>query len=203
MGEVFVGDYEPGGAVFDDVFWASVGCDDGGDCAGEGFEDYVAEGVGVGGEDEKVHVGVGGGEGFAAKDSGEGGFGGGEGGAEGGFFAAVADDEEVDVVAERCELPLDDGEESYVFFDGEATYVAEYEFGFVCGSRAAVGVEEVGVYAALHEVAGCAGGGFELGAEFAVGGEEDLGFAVEPGDGGEGEGLGAGLGAGCVGGREM
>ena len=182
MGEVFVGDDEAGAAVFDDVFWASVGCDDGGDCAGEGFEDYVAEGVGVGGEDEEVHVGVGGGEGFAAEDSGEGGFGGGEGGAEGGFFAAVADDEEVDVVAERGELLLDDGEESDVFFDGEAAYVAEYEFGFVCGASAAGGVEEVGVHAALHEVAGCAGGGFELGAEFAIGGEEDLGFAVEPGD---------------------
>ena len=119
-----------------------------------------------------------------------------------GFFAAVADDEEVDVVAERCELLLDDGQECYVFFDGEAAYVAEDEFVFD-GAAAAGGVEEVGVYAALHEVAGCAGGGFELGAEFAVGGEENLGFAVEPGDGGEGEGFDAGFGGGCVGGRKM
>ena len=96
-----------------------------GTAAGEGFEDYVAEGVGVGGEDEEVHVGVGGGEGFAAEDSGEVGFGCGEGGAEGGFFAAVADDEELDFVdVEGGELFFDDGEESYVFFYGEAAYVA-------------------------------------------------------------------------------
>ena len=39
--------------------------------AGQGFEDDVAEGIGVRWEDEQVHVGVGGGEGFAAQDSGE------------------------------------------------------------------------------------------------------------------------------------
>ena len=98
LGEAFVGGDEASFVLADDVFGAAVGGDDGGDAAGQGFEDYVAEGVGVGGEDEQVHVGVGGGEGFAAEDSGEVGFGGGDGGAEGGFFAAVADDEELDVV---------------------------------------------------------------------------------------------------------
>jgi len=54
-----------------DVGGASVRGDDGRDAAGQGFEDYVPEGVGVGGEDEEIHVGVGDGEGFAAEDAGE------------------------------------------------------------------------------------------------------------------------------------
>ena len=95
---------------------------------------------------------------------------------------------------------LDDGEQGYVFFDGEAAYVAEDEGGVGWGAGAAGGGEEVGVYSALHEVAGAVGGALEEGAELAVGGEEDLGLAVEVGGGPEGEGLDVGFGGGCAGG---
>ena len=93
-GEFAIGDDAAGFAVADDGAWAAVGGDDGGDSAGEGLKDYVAEGVSVRGEDEEVHVGVGGGEGFAFEDSGE--LGAGQALAEPGFFAAVADDEEAE-----------------------------------------------------------------------------------------------------------
>ena len=89
-GEFAVGDDAAGFAVADYGAWAAVGGDDCGDSAGQGFKDYVAEGVGVGGEDEEVHVGVGGGKGFAFEDSGE--LGAGEMLAEPVFFSAVADD---------------------------------------------------------------------------------------------------------------
>ena len=59
------------GGRLEDVGWASVRGDDGGDAAGEGFEDYIAERVGVGREDEEIHVGVGGGERFVTEDAGE------------------------------------------------------------------------------------------------------------------------------------
>jgi len=100
--------------------------DDGRDSAGEGFEDYVAEGVGVGGEDEEIHVGVGVRESFAVQDAGE--VGGGELAAELGFLGSVADDEPVGGDAESAELGVDDGKEGYVFFYGEAAYVAENYF---------------------------------------------------------------------------
>ena len=66
---------------------------DGRNAAGEGLQDNVAEGVRVRGEDEEVHVCVGAGEGFAAKDAGE--FGCWECVAKAFFFRAVADDDEV------------------------------------------------------------------------------------------------------------
>ena len=93
---------------------------------------------------------------------------------------------------------FDDREQGHVFFDGEAAYVAEDEFVFE-GASSAGGVEEVGVYAALHEVAGAVGGAFEEGAEFEVGGEEDFGLAIEVCGGPEGCGFYAGFGEGCVG----
>ena len=54
-------------------------------------------------------------------------------------------------------------------------------------SRAPRGCEEVGVDAALHEVAGSVGGALEEGAELGVGGEEDAGETVEAGGGDERE----------------
>ena len=101
------------GAV-EDVGWATMGGDDGGDAAGEGLEDHVAEGVGVRGEDEEIHVGVGGGESDVAEYAGE--LGVGEGGAEGGFFGSVADDEPARGDAKGAELGVDFGEEGYIFF---------------------------------------------------------------------------------------
>ncbi len=153
------------------------GGNDGGDAAGQGFEDYVAEGIGVGGEDEEVHVGVGRGEGFAAEDAGE--FGVGERGAEVGFFGSVADDEPVRDDAQRAELGVDFGEEGYVFFYRQAAYVTQNHVGVVEGAVAASGGEERGVHAALHEVAGAVDGALEEGAEGGVGGIERLGAAVE------------------------
>ncbi len=105
---------EGGGA--EDVGGAAVGCDDGRDAAGEGFEDDVAEGVGVGGEDEEVHVGVGFGELLATEDAGHGD--GVEAGAEVFLLGAVADDEPFGVDAEVTELGVDAREESDVLFDG-------------------------------------------------------------------------------------
>ena len=55
----------------DNIAGSTVRGDEGWDARGEGFEDDVAEGVGVGREDEQIHVGVGLGEGFAAQDAGE------------------------------------------------------------------------------------------------------------------------------------
>jgi len=161
----------------EDVGGASVGGYDGGDAAGEGFEDYVAEGVGVGGEDEEVHVGVGGGEGFVAEDAGD--FGVGEGSAEVGFFGSVADDVPAGDEAEGAELGVYFGEEGYVFFYAKAAYVAQDDLAIVRGAGAAGGGEERGVDAALHEVAGAVGGALEEGAEGGVGGVEGLGVAVE------------------------
>ena len=163
-----------------DVGRASVGRDDGGDAAGEGFEDYVAEGVGVGGEDEEIHVGVGGGEGFVAEDAGHVGVG--KGAAEGCFFGSVTDDVPVRGDAEGAELRVDFGEKRYIFFYGEAAYVAQdwlADFGVVERAGAARGGEEIGVDAALHEVAGAVDGAVEEGAEGGVGGVESLGAAIE------------------------
>ncbi len=94
LGEVLVVGDDAGLAVLHDVLRASVACDDCGNSAGEGFEDDVAEGVGVGREDEEVHVGVGLGERTAAEDAGEVGML--ELGAERRFLAALTDDEETD-----------------------------------------------------------------------------------------------------------
>jgi len=104
------------------VSGTSVWRDDGGNAAGEGFEDYVAEGVGVGGKDEEIHVGVGGGEGLVAEDAGEVGVR--EGGAEGGFFGAVPNDEPAGGEAQSAELGVDFGEEGYILFDAKAADVA-------------------------------------------------------------------------------
>lgn len=147
----------------------------------------------MGGKDEEVHVRVGGGEGFAAEDAVEDG-GGRERAAEVGLLGAVADDVPGGVEAAGLESVVDDGEEGDVFLDGKAADVAEDELP-VGGSGGwpgtAGGGEQGGVDAALHEIAGAAGGLFEQGAELGIGGEEDLGEAVEAGGGGEGGGLGA------------
>ncbi len=159
---------------------ASVGGDDGGDAAGEGFQDYVAEGVGMGGEDEEVHVGVGGGERFVAEDAGE--FGVGERGAEVLLFRTVADDEPARREAEGAELGVDFGQEGHIFFYRQAAYVAQYwlaDFGFVERAGAAGGGEERGVDATLHEVAGAVDGALEEGAEGGVGRVESLCAAVK------------------------
>ncbi len=110
------------GCRLEDVGGASVWGDDGGDAAGEGFEDYVAEGVRVGREDEEVHVGVSGGEGIVAEDAGE--IGVRQRGAEMRFFGAVADDVPARRDAEGSEQGIDVGEERYVLFYGEAAYIA-------------------------------------------------------------------------------
>ena len=153
----------------EDVSGASVGGDDGGNAAGQGFEDYVAEGVGVGGEDEEIHVGVGRGEGFVAQHAGE--YGVGQGAAEMSFFGSVANDEPVGREAEGAQLRVDFGEKRYILLYREAADVAEHDLAFVRAARAFRWCEEVGVDAALHEVAGAVGGGFEHGAELGVGGE--------------------------------
>ncbi len=73
-------------------------------------------------------------------------------------------------------------EKADVFLDGEAADVAEDEAAFdVFGlrSRTFAGREEVGVDAALHLVAGAAGGCGEHVAELGVGGEEEPGETVE------------------------
>jgi hypothetical protein len=107
----------------DDVFGAAIGCDDGRNAAGEGFEHDVAEGVGVRGEDEQVHVGVGLGESVAAQDSGEVGVG--QVAAQGIFFRAMADDEEAHVAAGGAELAGEAREQRHVLFNREPAHVAQ------------------------------------------------------------------------------
>ena len=89
-GEFAVGDYAAGLAVADYGRRPAVWSNYCGDSAGEGFKDYVAEGIGVGGENEEVHVGVGGGERFALEDAGD--FCARHAVAQPLFFCAVADD---------------------------------------------------------------------------------------------------------------
>ena len=152
---------------------ASVGGDDGGDAAGEGFEDYVAEGVGVGGEDQEIHVRVGGGERFVAENAGDVGVR--QRRAESCFFASLADDDPARRDTEGAELGVDFGEERYIFFHGQATYVAQYwlaELGVVERAGAPGRREEVRVDAALHEVAGSVGSALEERAEGGIGGVE-------------------------------
>jgi len=124
-GEVVVFGDGAGFAIGDDEARAAVGGDDGGDTAGEGLEDDVAEGVSVRGEDEEVHVGVGAGEFRTAEDTGE--LGGGEFAAEEFFFCPVADDEEADGDSGGIEGALDARKQGDVLFDGEATDEAEDE----------------------------------------------------------------------------
>jgi len=178
-GEVFIaGDAAGGGgACAEDVGGAPVWGDDGGDAAGEGFEDYVAEGVGVGGKDEEVHVGVGLGECFAVEDAGEVGVR--EGLAEMGFFGSVADDVPLGDDAEGAELGVDSGEEGYVLFYREAADVAEDDVAVMECASALGGREDAGVDAALHEVDGPVGGALEEAAELGVGSVDDFGLAVE------------------------
>lgn len=172
----------------DDVAGSTVRGDDGGDAGGEGFEDDVAEGVGVGGEDEQIHVAVGLGEGFAAENAGK----------DGvrkllmqlGFEASLTDDEKAGVDdAGVSEGGLDSGEERHVLFDRQTAYKAQKKRVFVGVERGFVEVkgcleqvsrpsrrsEEVGVDTALHEVAGAIAETLEEGAEIRVGSEEDAG----------------------------
>ena len=171
---------------------SAVGGDDGGDGGGEGFEDDVAEGVSVGGEDEQIHVGEGLGEVFAAQDAND----------EGiwklltelSFEVSVTDDEEAGVCdAGGAEGGLDAGEERHIFFDGKAADETQKDGVFVgverglievmgclgAVSRTSRGREESRVDATLHEVTGTVAQALEQGAELGVGGEEDAGEAVE------------------------
>ena len=58
-GESIVGHDAAGFAVADNRLRAAVGSDDGGHAARKSLKHDVAEGFGVRGEDEEVHVGVG------------------------------------------------------------------------------------------------------------------------------------------------
>ena len=195
----------------DDVTGSAVGGDDGGDGGGEGFEHDVAEGVGVGGEDEQIHVRVGLGEGFAAEDAGEDGVW--ELLPERGFQVSVTYDEEAGAGdAGGAEGGLDARKEGHIFLDGEAADEAEEDGVFVgvewgsvevegglrASSRAARGGEEVGVDAALHEMAGTVAHALEQGAELRVRSEEDAGEAIEAGGGEEGQAFDAALDGGGV-----
>ena len=162
-----------------DSAWAAVRGDDGGDATGKGFKDDVTKGIGVRGEDEEIHVGVGAGEGFAAQDAGEGC--GGEDCAEGFFLRAVADDDEMGVNVGFCKLLLDFGEEGDVLFNRETANVTEGEGAVVERAGAVGGGEKSCVYTTLHEMAGFAGGLGEHVAEVLIGGEEDLGEGAEAG----------------------
>lgn len=94
-GEIGIGGDATGLAVANDRAGTAVGSDDGGDAARQRLKDDVAEGIGVGGEDEEIHVGVGGGERFAVEDAGE--LCAGQALAEPVELRAVADDEEAEV----------------------------------------------------------------------------------------------------------
>ena len=61
------------------------------------------------------------------------------------------------------------GEQGYVFFDGEAAYEAEHLVAVFGVAAAFVGMEEIGVYSAGHEVAGAVRGALEEAAELGVG----------------------------------
>ena len=78
-------------------------------------------------------------------------------------------------------------EEGDVFLDGEAADITEDVVAVVGVAVALGGMEEVGVDAAGHEVAGAVGGVFEEAAEIGVGREEHLGGGVEAGDDSDGE----------------
>ena len=62
---------EAGFAIAHDAGRAAIRGDDGGNAGGQSLEHHVAEGVGVRGEDEGIHVGVGAGQIRAAQDAGE------------------------------------------------------------------------------------------------------------------------------------
>ena len=70
-GEFLISADEAGFAVVDDAGRTAVRRDDSGDTGGERLEHYVAEGVGVRGKDEGVHVGIGAGQLGTAEDAGE------------------------------------------------------------------------------------------------------------------------------------
>ena len=104
--EVFVAHDEAGVSFTDDRGWTAVGSNDGGYSGRQGFEDYIAESIGMRREDEEVHVGIGAGERFAAQDTGE--FSSGQMLAQPRLLGTLADDEEAKIGdAARGELLLD------------------------------------------------------------------------------------------------
>ncbi len=152
-GELAVGDDSPGFAVVDYGARAAVGSYHRGDSAGQGFKDHIAEGIRVRGEDEEVHVGVGAGEGFAFQDAGK--LRTGKTLAEPAFQRAVAYDHVAEaLVALLLKLLLHLGQLGYVFFDGETAYEAQHLVAIFGVAIAFLGMEEIGVYSARHEVAG-------------------------------------------------
>ena len=78
----------------------------------------------------------------------------------------MADDEPARRDAEGAELGVEFGQQRDVFFHGEPAYKAQDDGFAVAGGAGAAGWgEEVGVDAALHQVAGAVGGALQQGTE--------------------------------------
>jgi len=152
-GEIFVAGDAAGFSFADDRGRTAVGSDYGGNTRSQGFKDHVAEGVGVRGKDEEVHIGIGTGKRIAAQDTGK--LRSGQMLAQPTLFGPLPDDEKATMSnASRGELLLDPREECDILLNGQAADKAKHE-GVV--PRLALAVrrrEELRIDAALHQSTG-------------------------------------------------
>ena len=108
-----------------------------------------------------------------------------ERGAEGGLFSTVANDDPLWLETLGAELSIDAGQQRDVLLDREAADVAEHELPVIGRAGAFRRSEGLGFHAALHQVAGTAGGALQQRAEPGVGRVEHLREAVKAADRGE------------------
>ena len=158
-------------AIAHDACRAAIRSDDGGNTGGQRLQHHVAEGVGVRGEDEGIHVGVGARQIRAAKDSGE--LCALQAPAQPRLFPAVANDEEAEIArAILAKLLFNAHQQRNILLDREASDKTQNE---VCIVRATITIgrrKGLRVHAAGHQVAGTSGGAFEDCAKLRVRREE-------------------------------